>query len=192
MIVRVRRAPAARGFVLVAAATGCSGSGQAGAGSTAPQPGGSSGGSSTPAGTIAASGAATPSGTGTPADNATKALVAKAYTTFFDPKAPAAKSQAALQHGASFAATLEAAANSTAVQGIAATVSAVNSISPNVAYVTFTLTSGGSPLLTDTPGYAVRENGTWKVAAQTFCNLLQLQNAAPAACKDPAITALPS
>jgi hypothetical protein len=38
----------------------------------------------------------------------------------------------------------------------------------------------------------VRENGKWKVAAQTFCTLLVLEGTAPPACKDPAITALPN
>jgi hypothetical protein len=193
MIDRVRRAPAVLTFLAVAAVAGCSSSGKAGGGSTPPHSPISSPAASTTASTSAApAGAATPSGTGTPADSGTKALVAKAYRTFFDPKAPAATTQAALQHGSSFAATLDAAANSSAAKGIAATVTAVNLINPDLAYVTFTLTNSGSALLTDTPGYAVRENGTWKVAAQTFCNLLQLQKLSPAECKDPAITALPS
>jgi hypothetical protein len=184
MIVRARWAAAASIVAVVLLVTGCSSSKKAGArsGSTAAKHA---------AGSTAA-GAGTPSGTGAPADAATKALVATAYTTFFDPKASPTKTAAALQHGPAFAATLDEAAKSSQAQGIAASVSAVNLVRPDVAYVTFTLSQNGSTLLTDSPGYAVRENGTWKVAAQTFCNLLQLQNAAPPACKDAAITALPS
>jgi hypothetical protein len=175
------------------AVTGCSSSGKKAGSASTPRTTAPASSASTSAATSSSAAAApAPTGTGAPADAGTKAAVAKAYTTFFDPKASAAQSQAALQHGASFAATLEAAAKSSAAQGIAATVSAVNSVSPNVAFVTFSLTSKGSTLLSDTTGYAVRDGGTWKVAAQTFCNLLQLQGTAPAACKDPAITALPA
>jgi hypothetical protein len=181
MIVRARWAVAGLTVAVVLAAAGCSSSKKAAGSSTTKH---------TAATTAAGTG--TPSGTGTPADAATKALVATAYTTFFDPKASATTTEAALQHGPAFAATLDEAAKSSQAQGIGATVSAVNLVRADVAYVTFTLTNGGSALLTDSPGYAVRENGTWKVAAQTFCNLLQLQNLAPATCKDASITALPS
>jgi hypothetical protein len=184
MIVRARWAAAGLTVAVVLAAAGCSSSKKAPGSST-------SAGTKHTAATTAA-GAGTPSGTGAPADAATKALVATAYATFFDPKASPTTTAAALQHGPAFAATLDEAAKSSQAQGIAASVSAVNLVRPDVAYVTFTLSQKGSALLTDSPGYAVRENGTWKVAAQTFCNLLQLQSLAPAACKDPSITALPS
>lgn len=188
MIVRARWAAAGLIVAVVLGATGCSSSKKGSGSSTSPGPSSAT----KPAAGSTPAGGGTPSGTGTPADAATKSLVAAAYTTFFDPKAPPAKTEAALQHGSAFAATLEQAANSSQAQGIAATVSAVNLVRPDVAYVTFTLSQKGSVLLPDSPGYAVRENGTWKVAAQTFCNLLQLQNLAPATCKDASITALPS
>jgi hypothetical protein len=132
-----------------------------------------------------------PSGSGAPADAATKAAVSGAYATFFNPKTSAARSEAVLQHGASFRKTLAEQAATAQSQNVSATVSKVSRTGPDVAAVTFTLLSGGSPLLTDTPGFAVREGGVWKVAAQTFCGLLQLQGGAPAACKDTSITALP-
>lgn len=191
MIVRARWTVAALTVAALLVPAGCSSSKKAAGPATSTAAKAAAGSTSASAGS-AAGGAATPSGTGTPADAATKALVAAAYTTFFDPKASPAKTAAALQHGPTFAATLDEAAKSSQAQGIAATVSAVNLVRPDVAYVTFTLSQKGSALLTDSPGYAVRENGTWKVAAQTFCNLLQLQNAAPPACKDASITALPS
>jgi hypothetical protein len=190
MIVRARWTAAALTVAVVLVAAGCSSSKKAAGHSTSTaskKPAGSS-----TAGAAPQSGAVAPTGTGAPADAGTKALVGAAYVTFFDPKASPAKTAGVLQHGPAFAATLDAAAKSSQAQGIAAKVSAVNLVRPDVAYVTFTLTQKGSALLTDSPGYAVRENGTWKVAAQTFCNLLQLQNAAPPACKDASITALPS
>jgi hypothetical protein len=130
-------------------------------------------------------------GTGAPADPATKRAVSRAYAIFFDAKTPLARSQTLLQHGARFRAALIAEGKSSQAQGAGAKVTAVNRISPDVAYVTFTVTSGGSPLLSGERGYAVRENGAWKVAAKTFCALLQLQGNPPGACNDPSVIALP-
>ena len=127
---------------------------------------------------------------GTPADPATKAAVAAAYSAFFSSHTTQAQSRAALQHGSVFAATLAAEAKSSHAKNASAEVTAVT-VSGNVANVTFTLLSGGSPILPNTNGYAVREGGKWKVAAQTFCVLLNLEGTAPPACKDPAVTALP-
>ena len=130
------------------------------------------------------------SASGTPADAATRRAVNSAYATFFNTSTSAAASEAALQHGATFRATLAAEADGH--DNVTAFVSSVRLLRPNVAAVQFTITSGGSPLLSDSPGYAVRENGVWKVAAQTFCGLLQLQGDAPSACQDPSITGLPN
>jgi hypothetical protein len=197
MIVSRRRDGARLVLAAVVGLSGCSSSnGTAGDRSTPPSGTGASSASGSSAsggaGTGAASGAAVPSGTGTPADSATSGLVIRAYTTFFDPETSAARSAGLLQHGESFADALAAAAKTSEAQGVTARVSAVNLIRADVAYVTFTLSTGGSPLLSDVAGYAVRDGGTWKVAAQTFCNLLQLQGAAPRACKDTSITALPN
>jgi hypothetical protein len=133
---------------------------------------------------------APPSASGTPADAATRAAVNTAYATFFNTQTSAAASESALQHGATFRATLAAEAGGH--DNVTASVSSVRLLRPNVAAVVFTIDSGGSPLLSNSPGYAVRENGRWKVAAQTFCGLLQLQGDAPSACQDPAITGLPN
>lgn len=172
-------------WILVAPALLASGCSSSGATHASSPPTGSSGGGAT------APAAAPPTGSGTPADAATRSAVAKAFTTFFSPKSTAAQSEAALQHGSAFTQTLAAEATSAQSQNVSATVSSVRLLSPDVAAVVFTLNSGGSPLLTDTPGNAVREGGTWKVAAVTFCNLLTLQGTAPTACKDASITALP-
>jgi hypothetical protein len=189
MIVTTARAAAAASTVVILALGGCSSSGTGAAGA------------STKAGSTVASGATTsaanpatptiPSGSGTPADAGTAAAVTKAYTTFFNPKTAEAQSEATLQHGPTFKDALDAASKTSQAQAVSATVSTVNQISADVAYVTFTLSVGGTAMLPNTHGYAVRDSGTWKVAAQTFCTLLQLQGTAPAACKDASITALP-
>ena len=127
---------------------------------------------------------------GTAADAGTRRAVNDAYATFFNTRTSAAASEAALQHGATFRATLAAEANGH--DDVTASVSSVRLLRPDVASVVFTIKSGGAPLLANSPGYAVRENGRWKVAAQTFCGLLQLQGDAPRACQDPTITTLPN
>lgn len=171
---RALSAPVALGFAVAIVLGGCASSGGAGGSSSA-----------------AATGAAS-SGTGAPADASTKAAVTTAYETFFDSRTTVARSQAVLQHGASFAKALADEAKSSYADKSSASVSSVTLTAADVADVKFTIKNNGSALLTDTPGKAVRENGAWKVAAATFCGLLELEGNAPDACKDPKITALPN
>jgi len=142
---------------------------------------------STPAASVPAS---TPATAGTPADPATKQAITKAYTTFFGGSTTTAESEQALQHGASFRPTLDQQANGQYSKGSGTQVGAV-SVRGQLAYVTFTITSNGKPLLANIKGYAVQEGGVWKVAAVTFCMLLKLQGSPPAVCNDTSITALP-
>lgn len=164
----------ATGMIAAAVCAGCSSSG--------------SGSSTTAAAPTAPS---EPPTTGVPADGATISAIDKAYATFFAGTSTLAQSQAALQHGDKFTATLRAQGKSAYAQQSSATVDSVVMISPNAAAVTFTIKSGGSVLLSKTPGYAARAGGTWQVAARTFCGLFKLQGDAPDACDDPAVTALP-
>lgn len=135
--------------------------------------------------------AGAPSASGSPADAATLSAISNAYATFFGSKSTVTQSQAALQYGAKFHATLVKEGNSSFAQNSSAKVSSARLLSPNVAAVTFTVTEGGSALLPNAPGYAVKTGDTWQVAAQTFCGLVKLEGDAPAACDDPAVTALP-
>ncbi|MCW2597518.1 MAG: hypothetical protein JWP39_3406 [Jatrophihabitans sp.] len=184
---RARSALVVIGVVALTGLAGCSSSGKGGSSSSSSTP------VSTPAAsTSAASTSAATSGAGTSADAVTTKAVTTAYETFFDIKATTAQTVTVLQHGSAFSPTLAGQAKAAAAQKLAATVSKVNLASPNVADVTFTLTSNGSPLLPNTHGKAVREGGTWKVAAETFCALLGLQGTPPAVCKDPKMTALPN
>jgi hypothetical protein len=184
---RARSALVVIGVVALTGLAGCSSSGKGGSSSS------SSTRVSTPAAsTSAASTGAATSGAGTSADAATTKAVTTAYETFFDIKATTAQTVTVLQHGSAFSPTLAGQAKAAAAQKLAATVSKVNLTRPNVADVTFTLTSNGAPLLPNTHGKAVREGGTWKVAAETFCALLGLQGPPPAVCKDPKMTALPN
>lgn len=134
----------------------------------------------------------TPTGaSGSPASAATRAAISKAYEALFGTKATLAQSVGSLQNGKSFKSTIVAESKKPAAKGSGAKVTAVSMRSPNVAKVTFTIYSNGKPALPNARGFAVRQGGRWRVAAQTFCQLLSLQNNAPQACNNPKITALP-
>jgi hypothetical protein len=161
----------------------------------------SSGGPTAPSGTASTSttGSATAAGSpatsgtgGAAADPATTAAIAQAYTAFFNPKASLAVAEQNLQHGPVFKAALLAQAhNSQAQGGLTARVTSATLLSPNSASVHFDLLAAGKPLLSNTPGNAARENGRWKVAAETFCQLIGLTGHPAGPCNDPKITALP-
>ena len=138
-----------------------------------------------PAATVATSGA------GTPADATTTAAIAKAFTDFFDYQSTAAQSQNALQDGDQFTAILTSQGKTSYAQKSAASVASASLLSANTAKVVFTVTVGGQALLPGATGYAVRQDGSWKVSASTFCGLLTLEGEKAAACNDPAVTALP-
>lgn len=127
----------------------------------------------------------------TAADAATVAAVKDAYTKVFAPDTPTATSVSLLQDGPAFRATLEQQGSSTFAKSASVQVSTVTLQSPNTAKVTFSILVAGKTMLGNQPGYAVRENGVWKVAGQTFCGLLTLQGSAPPACTAPAATSLP-
>jgi len=124
-------------------------------------------------------------------DAASKAAITKAYLTFFNPKSPEAESIASLQHGSLFRTAIEQQATSTQAQTASVKVTAVQLLRPGVAQVIFTIYTGGQAVLPNTKGKAVLEGGVWKLAAETFCALLQIAGALPNACKDPKVTALP-
>lgn len=179
MIYSYGRAALGAGLIMAAALAGCSSSG--------------SGGSSPPAGTSSPAPGTSSAPGGHRADAATTQAIKKAYEVFFDSRASTAQAVASLQHGAKFrSAIISEGKSNYGQQQTSATVSAVQLQSPNVAHVTFTVKVAGKSLLPNSAGFAVREDGQWKVAAQTFCGLQKLQGSAPRLCDDHSITALPS
>ena len=169
--------------VLLVVAAGCSSSG-----------GGSQNLSSPPPSTTSP---ARSSGGSVPALTASDArAITHAYETFFDGSTSVAASEKLLQNGAKLHATLVAQAKSPQAKTLSAKVTKVTRVpgnsNPDVAQAIFTLLASGKPLLPGTSGYAVKVNGTWLVAAGTFCQLLQLQNSAPPQCHDSAFTAFPT
>jgi hypothetical protein len=167
------------------AACGPSGGGSASSPATGPAttPSSASGNSS-----VVASGTSS----GQPADAATTEAITKAYVTFFDANVGVATSERYLQHGDQLTSALAAQAKTAKQQQLSARVTKVVLLSPDSAAVTFDLLSAGKILLTNTPGNAAREGGTWKVAARTFCQLVQLTGHPPKACSDPSVVSLPN
>jgi hypothetical protein len=115
------------------------------------------------------------------ADPATQAITTT-YTTFFDPKTPAAARIGLLEHGGQFAQAIAAQANNPMAGNTSATVSSVQVTDPAHATVTYSIMMNGNPALPNQSGKAVLEAGQWKVAASTFCALLAMQAGAPAFC----------
>jgi hypothetical protein len=139
-----------------------------------------------------ASPTASTAGSGSAADPATATAVSAAVVKLFDGTAPTAQRLAVLQGGDVLAQSLGDAINSPVLKLTSATVSKVTLVSPNQAQVTYTLSLSGAPILKDTIGTAVKVDGSWKVSAATLCGLLTAQGAAPAACSQASVTALPS
>ena len=168
-----------------AALTSCGSSGRAASSAGSPNSDAASSSVPGPAATVATT------ASGTPANSATVAAVTAAFATFFDFRSTEAETESALQDGDRFAAVLTQQGAQSYAQKSSATVSSVTLISANTAKVTFSVLVGGTPLLPDAPGFAVRVGGRWRVAATTFCGLLALQGDKAAVCKDPSVTALP-
>lgn len=135
--------------------------------------------------------APTPSPTPTPTMSPSTAVTA-AYATFFGGSKDPKRLAAVLQNGDKLAAVIAQGLKSPMLGGLTAKVSNVSLVNPHLATVTFTLLSHGSPLVANTIGKAVLVDGTWKVAAYTYCGLLSSAGPAPAACKAPGVTTLPS
>jgi hypothetical protein len=122
---------------------------------------------------------------------ATTAAIGRAYAAVFGTESTLGQSVASLQNGPAFRSVIVAESKKPAAKGSGAKVTAASLRSGNVAKVTFTIYSKGAPALPNASGLAVQQDGKWKVAAKTFCNLLSLEGTAPKACSNPKITELP-
>lgn len=178
MGVPLRRAALCAGLAVATGLAGCSSSG----GNGSPGTSGSAGG-----------GACARVSPGRPVTShgSQQKAVTEVFHLFFSTATSLSRSMAVLQHGKTFCGALQAESNSSyGKQKTSAQVSGVRIKNPKLATVTFTIRVGGHVVLPHSHGYAVKEGGHWKVAAQTFCQLLTLEGTAPAACKDKSITAL--
>lgn len=175
--VGLRRATAiAAGLVTATALAGCGGGSSS---ATPPPPShptstGSSGGSG--AGPSGGGGSTGSSG------SAQQTAVTKAFVSFFSGTTPAAEKLKLVQHGSAFAAVVNKQAGSALAKGTTVKVAQVRLTTPTSASVTYTILLAGKPALKNQVGIAVKQGGTWVVGATTFCNLLKLEQSAPAIC----------
>jgi len=169
--------------VLVAGAlllVACGGSGQPAATTTSASPPGSP----TSTSSTATSSAATSPGGSASAGSAEEG-VRTAWELFFDGNLSPEEEVAHLQNGAQFQQVIEGQAGSQLARSTAATVSDVV-VNGSRATVTYTVTLGGVPALTDQRGEAVLEDGVWKVSDASFCQLLVLESGGDASTLPPA------
>jgi hypothetical protein len=113
---------------------------------------------------------------------AERARIRQAWTRFFSGATSAAAKASLLQNGSSFAAAIRAQERNPLASKSSATVTAVTLEGPTKATVVYTIAIAGTPALKHQTGTAVKQNGSWKVGDRSFCNLLRLGGAAPAAC----------
>jgi hypothetical protein len=98
------------------------------------------------------------------------------YTKFFDPHLSDSAKGALLQNNPKQAAMVQLFTTNTDERMGSANVTAVHFTGPTTADVTVTLCRGGDVGLPDLQGQAVLENGTWKVADTTLCQVLTENN----------------
>lgn len=129
---------------------------------------------------LTACGSSTTSSTSKPSASAKSttssatAQITSNWKTFFNGKTPTSKRVTLLQNGSTYRSELKSL--SSLGSGASASVSKVTVTSPTKAEVTYSILVGGSPVLKNQQGPAVKQNGTWKVGDQSFCRLLTLEN----------------
>jgi hypothetical protein len=104
------------------------------------------------------------------------------WQAFFSGATSADRKTALVQDGAAFAKVIDEQSKSPLAKSVAATVSKVIQNTPDKAVVTYSVTLGGKPVLTNVKGEAVLIGGVWKVGAQSFCELLTLEQVKPPVC----------
>lgn len=114
---------------------------------------------------------------------ATRKTIEQTYVSFFSGKTPAGQKVSLVQDGKGFAQVIHKQAGSPIAKGTTVKVSKVSLDTDTTASVRYTIFLAGKPALKDQKGLAVRDHGTWKVGAGTFCTLLGLEGSAPPLCK---------
>ncbi|HZU21026.1 MAG TPA: hypothetical protein VE982_07380 [Gaiellaceae bacterium] len=122
----------------------------------------------------------TTSSAATPAEQ--RAQVKSNWERFFSGKTSASQKAGLLQNGRALAKAIGAQASSPLAKQSSAKVTSVTLAGPSKATVVYTIYLGGKPALAHQKGTAVKIGGKWKVGLASFCKLLRLQGAPPAAC----------
>ena len=148
-------------------------------------------GSGSPAATSAAATSAAPSAaasssmaTEPTSGSAAEAAIKANWESFFNGKTSAATKIALVQNGPKYATIINNQEGSPLSQSATSTVTSVTITSSSSATVKYNIGVSGQSLPNQT-GTSVYEDGVWKVADVSFCQLLTLQNfgQTPPACK---------
>ena len=105
-----------------------------------------------------------------------EAEVKAAFEGFFDGTQPPASKLALLERSGELGEALALAGKDPNAAKSSAKVQAVSFVSPTEASVTYDILSAGTVVLPGAMGKAVKEDGAWKVSAQTFCQLTTLSS----------------
>jgi hypothetical protein len=165
----MQKLPIALGVSVIIALAGCSSS-SSGSGGTAP-----------PATTPATTAATTPGpvATGAAGIAAAKTQIKAHWATFFNSNTPHAKAAALLEDGTTLRAAIKLAAKVAKAEKTkesAVVLKIAFAAGGTSATVTYNLLGkkGAPPLISKGTGFAVLQDGTWKVAKTTFCTLVGL------------------
>ncbi|MCX5076191.1 hypothetical protein OHA84_09655 [Streptomyces sp. NBC_00513] len=110
-----------------------------------------------------------------PADPAAaEARIEKNWAAFFDPSVSADRKVEVLQNGDLLKPLLAAVSGHPQAAAVSSEVTGVTFTSPTEAEVTYDLLVSGFPVLSDTKGGAVLEDGVWKVSLTSLCALVKL------------------
>jgi hypothetical protein len=113
--------------------------------------------------------------------------VITAYANVFSAKYPDPNQRLrSLENAAAFRASFVERMNSLGaiVNQTSVRIDSMTADGPNAVNLTYTILLKGAPVLDDLPGRAVRQQGTWLVAAKTYCSVATLgTKTVPAACQ---------
>lgn len=115
--------------------------------------------------------------------NSASAQVKADWIAFFSGTTPAARKIALVQDGSDFAKVIDSQSTSGMAKSVAAKVTkVVIARSQKTATVHYSITIGGKPALVNQVGQALKQDGVWKVGAQSFCALLAMEGTKPPIC----------
>jgi hypothetical protein len=109
----------------------------------------------------------------------TNAEITANWEKFFLPTTPISDRVALLENGASLQQALEMRSTDPLQRQASAVVKAVDLTEPGRATVTYDVLLNGSVALPDAQGFAVFQDGVWKVGADSFCALISLGATGP-------------
>ncbi|AZG45791.1 hypothetical protein [Gordonia insulae] len=112
------------------------------------------------------------------ADAAVTKEITDAYTVFFNGQTPPDQRAALIESGAAFTPVLQGLTQNPQSMQTTVNVKSVTLVDDTHADVSYDLLMAGNPALPDQSGQAVKVDGTWKVADDTFCALMAVQGGA--------------